>query len=33
VRERLTVDPTVHSSDEQLLEDAVAEYRSAGRFR
>jgi uncharacterized RDD family membrane protein YckC len=33
VRERLGIDPTLHASDETVLEDAVAEYRSGGRFR
>jgi uncharacterized RDD family membrane protein YckC len=33
VRERLGIDRALHPSDETLLEDAAAEYRSGGRFR
>jgi uncharacterized RDD family membrane protein YckC len=33
VRARLGIDRALYSSDETLLEDAVAEYRSGGRFR
>jgi hypothetical protein len=33
IRERLGIDRALHPSDETLLEEAVAEYRSGGRFR
>jgi uncharacterized RDD family membrane protein YckC len=33
VRERLSLEPGLHGSDEALLEAAVAEYRSSGRLR